>query len=260
MLNQAKPLSRQKLMELLAGTSPMPSVYVFDTLDSTNRYAKSLVLDGIEGPALIVAGEQTAGRGRMGRSFYSPSGSGVYFSLLYITKEPLESAVRVTSIAAVAVMRAIRAMTGKQTQIKWVNDLYLNGKKVCGILAESVCVDGKNGLIVGIGVNWHHAEFPKELSSIAGTVGAPDDVDRMELVARVWMEMNALAGNDSAYLEEYRAHSAVLGKEIRWERDGEVHLGVAEAIDQNGALIVRGTSGEREVLFSGEITVRFVQN
>ena len=99
------------------------SVHVFDEIDSTNTEAKRMTLDGFCGDALLVAHSQTAGRGRMGRSFYSPAQTGAYFSILHTLQAPLCDAVAITSAASVAVMRAIKALTGVQTQIKWVNDL-----------------------------------------------------------------------------------------------------------------------------------------
>ena len=129
---------QQALQNAFAGEDI--SVFAYRELDSTNTEAKRLALGGGNAPAVIAAESQTAGRGRMGRSFYSPLQTGAYFSFLYQPSAGLDVAVSVTSAVSVAVAEAILALCGVQCEIKWVNDLYCNGKKVCGILCESVTV------------------------------------------------------------------------------------------------------------------------
>ncbi len=244
-------LERESLGRLL----PALSCYVHAVLDSTNSEAKRLSLAGERGPALVFADAQTAGRGRMGRSFFSPADSGAYFSFLYTPQEPLFHAVSVTAAAAVAVMQAIRDLTGLQTEIKWVNDLYLGGKKVCGILCESVCVDGCTQVIVGIGINLSTVQFPPELAEKAGALGRT--LDRPALIAAVWEHLRSFlqAAKAGAWLQEYRAHSCVIGKPIVWIREGVPAAGVACGIDGEGGLEVETDSGERFVLRTGEISV-----
>ena len=234
-------------------------LFAFDELDSTNRFAKDLAAREVCQRALIVALSQSAGRGRMGRTFYSPAGSGVYFSLLFPLTVAPTAALSLTAAAAVAVMRAIRKLTGKQVQIKWVNDLYLNEKKVCGILAESIlsAEGGCSYLVLGIGVNWYSAEFPDELFSIAGSVGAIG-VPREALIACVTEELLPFLEDpkDHSWLSEYRSHSAVLGKRIKWiQNDCERH-GDALDIDDEGGLLVQAEDGETVLLRTGEISVR----
>lgn len=232
---------------------------VFPTLPSTNLYAKELAKKGAD-RALIVALAQTAGRGRMERSFYSPSGVGVYFSILHAVDIALADAVSVTCAAAVAVMRAIRSVCGVQTKIKWVNDLYYLGKKVCGILTEAVRdpnVSSQHALIVGIGINLRSATFPSELAEIAGTLGA-DSVDPSDLIAAVVDELSAFLEDPTnrEWLEDYRRHSCVIGKEITWRCGDAVYTGRALDIDGDGALIVQNEAGETVSLNTGEISVR----
>ena len=250
-------LSVQRLCRGLQAAKNAPALYVFDEIDSTNQEAKRMAADGFTGSALIAADRQTAGRGRMGRSFYSPAQTGAYFSVLYTPAAPLFDAVRITSAAAVATMRAIRALTGKQTLIKWVNDLYLDGKKVCGILAEAVSVGGGSQVILGIGVNLCTAEFPKELASIAGGLGA-FDVSPSDLIARIYCELEGYLNdpNDLSWLGDYRTYSMVIGKEITWIEGGEPCAGHALAIDSDGALLVRRNDGTQHRLHTGEISVR----
>lgn len=239
-------------------------VRVFSEIGSTNSEAKRILAEETVDerlPLLLVADRQSGGRGRLGRAFYSPEGSGLYCSLLYATEEAMESALRVTSFCAVAVMRAIRRLTGKQTAIKWVNDLYLAGKKVCGILCEGAgrLPDGRHAIVVGIGVNWHPAVFPEELSSIAGSVDE-EKIGREELLCAIWQELSALLlGGGGDWLAEYRAHSLVLGQRIRW-REGELwQEGVALSIGEDGALHVRRTDGRELDLRTGEITLRVAE-
>ncbi|MBQ9784975.1 MAG: biotin--[Clostridia bacterium] len=250
-------VSVQRLCEQLGTAQCAPELYVFDEIDSTNNEARRMAVDGFCGTALIAAAAQSAGRGRMGRSFYSPAQTGAYFSILYTPQTPLFDAVRITSAAAVATMRAIRALTGKQTQIKWVNDLYLDGKKVCGILAEAVSVGSTSHVIVGIGVNLCTEDFPDAIASVAGALGtrrlSPED-----LIARVYCELERYLRDpdDRTWLADYRAYSLVIGKDITWTDAGVTHAGRALAIDDNGALLVRGEDGTSHRLWTGEISVR----
>ncbi len=251
-------LSKDRLQRLLGGEE-RPRLFVFDELDSTNQYAKELAKEGDCSPALVVANAQSAGRGRMGRQFYSPAGSGAYFSLLYPIEGEVGEVLSITSAAAVAVMRAIRSLCGKQAEIKWVNDLYLNGKKICGILAQTLLSTdgGTSFLVLGIGINWHPAVFPAELSSIAGTVGVTEPL-REELIAAVYWELLPFLENreDRSWLSEYRAHSMVLGKRIAWMQGETKHYGVAWDVDEAGGLSVLTDEGDTVVLRTGEISIR----
>ena len=232
-------------------------VVAFDEIDSTNSYAKKMAQRG-EPCALVVAMGQTQGRGRMGRTFYSPAGSGLYFSLLYTLDTPMCNAVSLTCAAAVAVRRAVDRVCHRQTDIKWVNDLYYKGKKVCGVLAESVLsLPDRPSLVIGIGLNLRTAEFPPDLADIAGTLGA-DEADASELIAAIVEELMPHLQNPAsrAWIDDYRAFSCVLGKRVRWISGGESAEGVAEEIEGDGALVVRADCGERIALRTGEITLR----
>lgn len=233
------------------------TVRVLEEIDSTNSEAKRMFLEGNAGTWLIAAKRQSSGRGRLGRSFYSPEGSGVYFSILVPVVGELPNAVSLTCAAAVAVMRAVRKLTGKQTAIKWVNDLFYAERKVCGILCEAVTVGAVQSLIIGIGINLKSAEFPKELQSIAGTLGA-DDLSRAELIAAIYRELSQFLKDPSnrSWLDDYRACSMVLGHRVCWMSNEDRFEGIAESIDENGALAVRTDLGELIHLRTGEITLR----
>ena len=251
-------LNGAELSRRLSDFSNLRVVYS-DVCDSTNNEAKRMVANGFSGNALLVAAEQTAGRGRRGRSFYSPPGSGVYFSVLYTTPEPLGNAVSVTCAASVAVMRAIRACCGLQTEIKWVNDIRYRDRKVCGILTEAIRAEAQTHIIVGIGVNLRRAEFPPELAGIAGSL---DDgsTPRAALIAECVRELIPFLRNLSSreWLDDYRAVSSVIGKEITFTRGDAVIPALAVGIDRDGGLTVRTEVGE-ETLRTGEITVRLAE-
>ncbi len=249
-------LTEEGLRAVLGHDGQGLTLCVLDEIDSTNNEAKRRALDTPKLPLLIAASRQTAGRGRMGRSFFSPADTGAYFSLMYQPAAPLSSAVSVTGKAAVAVMRAIRGLTGRQTEIKWVNDLYLDGKKICGILTEAVSQPGSPTLIiVGIGVNLTTVDFPDEISQRAGSLGDAT-LTREALIAAVWRELRALLQSEHGeWLQEYRAHSCVIGKPITWICDGKACHGEAVGINDRGELLVRLSDGSCELLRTGEISL-----
>ena len=166
-------------------------------------------------------------------------------------------AVRLTAAAAVAVSRAIKQVTGITVGIKWVNDLYFNEKKVCGILAESFsCGDGRCAL-VGVGINLSTRDFPSGLRDVAGSLGGGSDGVRRELAVAVCREIYDLyEKKDRSFMDEYRVLSVVLGKRVRFFIGGEAFEGHAEDIDGDGALSVRTDGGEVKRLYSGEISLR----
>ena len=233
-------------------------VHVFDEIDSTNTEAKRMASNGFRGEALLVAHSQTAGRGRMGRGFYSPAGTGAYFSILHTLNTPLCDAVAITSAASVAVMRAIRDLTGIQAEIKWVNDLYYNGKKICGILTEAVSAGESTHVIVGIGINLDTTVFPSELETVAGSLNAK--VDAPALIAKIHRQISLYLQNpsDREWLAEYRTHSMVLGRLVAWTDADGTHTGVAESIDEDGALIIKNEENDLVRLHTGEVSLRTV--
>ncbi|MBQ2999141.1 MAG: biotin--[Clostridia bacterium] len=250
---------RSAIERALSGT-PL-SLTLFSEIDSTNSEAKRTALGGGQAPALFLAEAQTAGRGRMGRSFFSPKDTGIYLSLLLKTDASLSDPITATTASAVAVRRAILAVTGISTGIKWVNDLYFRGKKVCGILAESFFLGDERYLIVGVGVNLSTAVFPEELSSVAGSLlSEPTDL-RDALAAEIALRLYRMLTQTepNGFLEDYRANSIVLGKPITYIQNGIFHEGIAEQIDEDGHLLVRHSDGTHALLASGEISLR-IQN
>ena len=243
------------------GEYPAP-VYVYDTLESSNRTAKMLAMDGTPHGTLVLAGQQTAGRGRLGRRFESPAGKGVYLSLVLRPGLPVAEAQTVTVSAAVAVCRAVRKLCGLELGIKWVNDLYYHGKKVCGILTEAGS-DMESGqlewLVVGIGLNLtsRPEDWPEELRPIAGSLypGGPAPVGRAALAGAIARELLALCPAFDC-LDEYRARCFVPGHWVTVCTVAESYAARAVAIDDAGRLIVEREGGRREALCHGEVSIR----
>lgn len=243
-------------------------IVVYKSIDSTNMEVKRRALEGAEEGLLVLAEEQSAGRGRRGRGFFSPSGTGIYMSALFRpTPEKSHDVVLITTAASVAVCRAIRKVLGEEPEIKWVNDVYLRGKKICGILTEAVS-DFESGridtVVVGIGINYHVPEdgFPEELQGIAGSVCTEDNlVPRNILVAAVADELYALYDGlaERTYMEDYKRWSNVLGKEVRYTSGEDWEYGTAVDIDDDGGLVIRRKDGQMQVLRTGEITLRLVE-
>ena len=233
-------------------------IEVLKTVDSTNNYAKKMSASHSE-RCLILAEEQTAGRGRRKRDFYSPYGTGIYMSLVFPVETSLAKFVPITVAASVAVVRAIQKLTNIKCDIKWVNDIYLDGKKICGILTEAVS-DFESGIlttvVVGIGLNVSTKEYPEELQEIAGSLLA-DSVTRNEFVAAITEELFRLAENleTPELMEEYRVHSCVIGKEITWLEKDEKKEGFVTGMNAQGHLLVETKDGS-VTLTAGEISVR----
>lgn len=251
------PLSEKKIKERIPTGW---GVSLLSQIDSTNMEARRMVAQGFRGNAVLCADEQTNGRGRLGRQFYSPKGSGLYISFLTELSGTPKDAVSLTCATSVAVMRAIRSVSGLQTQIKWVNDLYYQGKKIGGILCECIASPSESSrhfLIIGIGINVYSALFPKELENIAGCLGV-DEIAKEDLLLAIFDELIPFLAHpeDKSYLADYRKHSYVLGKKIIYLRNGEVMgEGTAVDIDEHGALLV-SYNGRIEALTTGEISVR----
>ena len=235
---------------------------VWPELPSTNLRARQLALAGAPDGTMILAGSQTEGRGRSSRQFASPAGRGIYMTLLVRPQLPAGEAVSLTGRAAVAVCRAVARLCRAELSIKWVNDLFLGGKKIGGILTEA-STDLESGLVehaaVGIGLNLTTlpGEFGPELSGIAASLfpGGPAPCSRCALAAAICAEFAAL-GPGYGYLEEYRARSLVLGHYLTVLGRGEPFAARAVAIDETGRLVVELSNGRRQALSSGEIRIR----
>lgn len=257
-------LSAEGIAPALAEPYRNNPVYVYKSLDSTNQEAKRRALEGGEEGLVVLAEEQTAGKGRRGRGFYSPPGCGLYMSVLFRPqKKQAEDIVLVTTAASVAVCRAIRRVLGEEPEIKWVNDVCLRGKKICGILTEAVS-DFESGqigtVVVGIGINYIEPKqgYPDELKDIVGFVCKDASVPRNTLAAAVLNELfrlyDSLPNRD--FIADYRRWSNVIGKEVRFTSGDSWEDAFAVDICEDGGLLVELKGGERKVLHSGEISLR----
>ncbi len=258
-------LSPEGIRPYLAQPLQQAEIIVFQTIDTTNNAAKRMAMDGASHGTMVLAEQQTGGKGRRGRAFFSPPGTGLYLSVILKPKRGIEQSLLVTSAAAVATARALKICGGVEAQIKWVNDLYLNGKKICGILAEAVTnlEDGAiDYVVVGIGVNLSTPSggFPPELQDRVASVFEETGVriPRNRLAAQILTELLFLAGqpDGGAFLEEYRARSCVLGKRVSLSGPMGEDRGTAVDITQEGHLVVKLDNGETTTLRSGEITLR----
>ena len=237
--------------------SGLRECFVFDTVDSTNTVAKRKALGGTDTPFLVLADSQTSGRGRMGRSFYSPSRTGLYMSLAVEITGGLPETVGITSAAAVAVVRAIRRICGIETGIKWVNDIYLDRKKIAGILTESFFEGDRLFTIVGIGINLSTESFPEDIKNIAGSLDADPSL-KGALACEICKELLTLIPTvkNGEFMNDYRKHSIVLGKKVIFKENGALYRGTAQSISDDGALTVLLEDGELHILASGEISLR----
>ena len=239
-------------------------LHVYQTIDSTNNAAKKLALDGSPHPAAVLALHQSRGKGRLGRTFISPANTGIYMSVLLKPPVDMSLAVLVTTAASVAVCRAMEKICAAEPSIKWVNDIYANGKKVCGILTEAI-TDFETGqiqsLILGIGINCSAKALPEELQQIAGALEG--DFSKNQLAAQILNELRPLMEDPGSrtFLPDYRKRSMVLGKKIQvykggYTEDTPGHPATVLGIDENGGLQVLYSDGSRETLSTGEISIR----
>lgn len=226
------------------------SVTRLKTVNSTNTFAKenirSLVL-----PALIIAEKQTAGRGRQGKSFFSPEGTGLYMTLVF---DAPQDCSLLTPAAAVAVCDSLEKF-GISPKIKWVNDVFAQGHKVCGILTEFFVSDSKPYIILGIGINLTTTEFPDDLK-IAGSVDL--DCDKTALALEISQTILGYTENknDAFILEEYRKRLFVIGKEIVYFKNNIEYRATVKDINCQCNLIVERSDGVTDILSSGEISIR----
>ena len=242
------------------------NIFVYKELESTNETAKQKAFKGAAHGTVILAEGQTGGKGRLGRSFFSPAGTGLYMSLIIKPDFASGKSLLITTAASVAVCRAIKKTCGIDTQIKWVNDILFEGRKVCGILTEAISSFESGQIeaaIVGIGINCNTkiADMPEEIRETAGTL--PTAVLRNRLAAEIINEFMLILSSFSEnsypeYMDEYRRRSIVLRKDINVYNGATGEYAEAKAIDisNDGGLIVIYRDGRKETLNSGEISIR----
>lgn len=257
-------LSAEGIRLSLDSKTPKLSITVLSDSESTMKDAKLAAINGEPENTLIVADIQEAPKGRFGRPFFSKAGSGIYMSMLLRPNQNFEEMAQYTIIMAVAIARAMDDFTSVQTEIKWVNDIYINGKKVCGILSEAMS-DVESGqisnVIIGMGINFclKQDEFPEELREKATSLFPEKEptMTRNELIGAIWNQFYRILNHlpDQNFLEEYRQKSFVLGKTVSFTQAGVNYEGIATAINEHGELVVTLQDKTDKVLSSGEISL-----
>ncbi len=252
-------LSKEDIVRHLDGDILPENVHIFDNIDSTNSYCKKLAEGSCETPILVVADTQTQGRGRLGRSFFSPAGTGIYMSILQRTNELSVPYNLLTVAAGTATCAELRSLCDKDIKIKWVNDIFADGKKVCGILAESIASPEAvmpTSVVVGIGINISTLDFPEDIKNIAGSVNT-NGITRNEIISRVIKRFIKICREYSTekLINEYKKHSLVLGKKISFVQNNKAYNGIATDINIDGNLIIETTEGDTITLKSGEVSL-----
>lgn len=243
----------------------MTKIIHYETIDSTNRVAKEMAADGATHGTVITADYQTAGRGRFGRQFFSPAGNGIYMSMIVSPLElGLTTPTLITAFAAVVVCDAVNKICGKQPKIKWVNDIFLEGKKICGILTESVT--GAETVVLGIGINFSTPKggFPDGIDSTAGAIFSEDTHEephpsRESLIQSIITTVLAGCHSNEEMLAEYKSRMFILGQTLTVLAPGESYEAVAIDVDDIGMLVIKKPNGEVVKLSSGEVSIRNCQ-
>ena len=242
---------KERVLQGLGPRHPSIPLQLLQETDSTNLRLKEGLREGVlSAPCLMIAESQTAGRGRLGRAFISPPGTGLYMSLLYRPEGAWDPG-RITILAAVAVCRAVEEATGLQPGIKWVNDLFLRGKKICGILAEATL----EHVIIGIGLNLRTP--PGGFPEAAGPAGALDtNVDRLLLAGKIagYLLDGLQDLSHPAIIQGYRQRMFLTGREIQYRKNGEQKNALVTGVDDTGGLMIRDAQGDH-ILRTGEVSL-----
>ena len=238
----------------------------FKELDSTNIYLKNAAKNGAEEGLTVIADTQSCGYGRMGRSFYSPDSTGLYMSILLRPELNAKDSLLITTAAAVAVSDAIDEISGKESTIKWVNDIYIGSKKVCGILCESAIGENPPFLdycVLGVGVNLYAPEngFPDDISGIAGAIfdSKPKKDIRNELINTIIGNLSLYYDNllNKNYYNKYREKCFIIGKRVEVIKNSLHFEHTVCDIDDSFRLITKSDSGECFLLDSGEVSIKW---
>ena len=259
-------LSKNELVSIRKTKWVGTEICYFDVTDSTNTQAKSLGEGDAPNGTLVVAGKQESGRGRRGRSFESPAGTGIFMTLQLRPEIEPQNASMLTLVSALAVAKGIEHMVDLPVQIKWPNDIVINGKKVCGILTEmSAQMDYVNYIVIGIGINVGNEEFPEEIKDVATSIylESGKHVNRAMLIEKIWeefedyYELYEKTQDLSSLVKEYDSYLVNRGQKVRVLDSKEPYEGKAMGITDRGELIV-DTWEARRLVSAGEVSVRGV--
>jgi BirA family biotin operon repressor/biotin-[acetyl-CoA-carboxylase] ligase len=256
-------LSEQKIKQNLLDNYKNFDIKIFDTLSSTNDFAKDIVnSNNFTNGTTIIANSQTGGRGRFARNFFSPADTGIYFSIILKKALPIKDVSLITIVSAVAVCKAITKLTNLNPKIKWINDVYLNGKKICGILVENIC-DFTNmqskAIVSGIGINISTKNFPKDIENKAGSILC-NNLSRNKLIAEILNNLFELSEDvySKKIIEEYKSLSLVLNKKISYTKGNKTYTATVIDINNTGNLIIKDDLNNISILECEEVSVNFV--
>lgn len=255
------PMIRLRVKTKWAGRE----VVYFDSLDSTNRHAKQLAAEGAKAGTLVIANEQTLGRGRRGRGWVSPKGESILMSLILRPQAHPSQVARLSLLTAVAVAQAIGEVTGLDARIKWPNDIVVSGRKVCGMLLEMTADEQSvHDVVAGIGINVHQKAFDADIADTASSLEllCGRFIRRSDVVCaflKRFEELSELTERDEAQLMAlYREESATLGQRVRViAPDGE-YTGTAKELTDSGSLLVLDDEGTLREVLAGDVSVRGV--
>ncbi len=257
-------LDEKSIRAYLGGDYSDIDIHIHKVIDSTNTEVSRLSAAGAGEGTVVIASEQTAGKGRRGRSFYSPAESGIYMSMLLRPNLPMEQSVRITTAAASSVAKAIEEVTGAPTGIKWVNDIYVGGSKVCGILTEASFSIEDNSLdciILGIGINLYQPEgdFPDDIKNVAGFICDNKSFSyKNKLIASIIKNFRSYYSEIStgSYMDAYRKRLLWMGEKINIISGDNMVPATLLGVDDECHLKVRYEDGREEAISSGEISIR----
>lgn len=265
LMEETEGLYEESIRVNLPENSRFRTVKIYETVDSTITEAKRLKMDGKMNEGLIIAQQQTDGKGRRGRTWVSSDEKGIWMSMLLTPDIPPSKASMLTLLAGLSVVEAIKTTTALKAQIKWPNDIVINGKKVCGILTEmSAQLDYINYVVVGIGINVNHSQMDESIAEIASSLKmiTGSSVSRMALLTQVLQSFEALYDSFiktmslDFVIEAYNEACINVGMALKVESYGEVRYGRGVRVDSEGQLIVAGDDGESFSVNAGEVSVR----
>jgi len=263
LISETDDLNAISLNAMIENIPFLDFAHYFETIDSTNLEAKRYALTNLEHEGIIVASEQTSGKGRLGRHWDSEKKSGLWMSMLLRPKIKPESASSLTLVAATAMCEALENLTGLPIGIKWPNDLVCQDRKICGILTEmSAEFNSLHYIVLGIGVNLKQQIFSEELANKATSLSLLGVTLQSKILLNEFLKIFSkyyalFVKNDMTnVINHHRSHSVTLNREVSIISQNEVRSGYALDISENGSLIIENDKGEKEVVFFGEVSVR----
>lgn len=249
-------LNEQNIRKFLQKKYQNFNFQIFDTIDSTNIYAKKIVKK-LTKNTIIISNSQTNGQGKFGKSFFSPANTGIYMTIVLKDNIDTTKVFSITFLCALAVCKAIEKLTDIKPKIKWINDIFVNNKKCCGILTEcetNFKTNISNNIIAGIGININTVKFPKDLKDIAVSL-QQNNINKNQMIAEIINNFFKFYTNLNIkqVIEKYKKYCFVLGKDICYTKENIKHIAKALDINDSGNLIVKDINGNLQTLEYEEI-------